>query len=170
MALTLPFDLQHWIDEHRALLKPPVGAKRVFEDANFIVMVVGGPNERNDYHLNDGEEFFYQLEGEMTLKVVDEGEFKDISIRAGQVFLLPAGVPHSPQRAAHSVGLVVERKRMPGERDGLRWYCESCHEVVFEDRFEVVNFLAQMKATMQRWAGDEDLRTCAHCGHVNAPS
>lgn len=170
MALTLPFDLQSWIDEHRDLLKPPVGAKRVFEDANFIVMVVGGPNERNDYHLNDGEEFFYQLEGEMTLKVVDEGEFKDIPIKAGQVFLLPGGTPHSPQRAAHSVGLVVERKRMPGEKDGLRWYCESCQHVVFEERFEVVNFLAQMKATMQRWAGDEELRTCDACGHVNSPS
>ena len=167
MALRPPFNFSQWIDDHRDQLKPPVGAKKLFEDANFIVMVVGGPNSRNDYHINEGEEFFYQLEGDMTLKVVDEGVFRDIRIRQGDVFLLPANVPHSPQREANTVGLVVERPRLPHERDGLRWYCASCEAVVFEEFFEVSDFLGQMKATMMRWKSDPALRTCAACGHVN---
>ncbi|MFT4704555.1 MAG: 3-hydroxyanthranilate 3,4-dioxygenase [Bradymonadia bacterium] len=170
MAIAAPFDLKSWIDENRHLLKPPVGAQRIFTDAGFIVMVVGGPNQRSDYHLNEGEEFFYQLEGDMTLKVVDDGEFRDIPIKAGEVFLLPGGVPHSPQRSAHSVGLVVERPRAEHERDGLRWYCESCKEVVYEVRFEVEDFLGQMKSTMQHWAGDDELRKCSSCGHQNSPA
>lgn len=170
MALAAPFDFQRWIEDHRDQLQPPVGAKKLFEDANFIVMVVGGPNSRNDYHLNEGEEFFYQLEGDMTLKVVDDGEFRDIEIKEGQVFLLPGGVPHSPQRRANTVGLVVERPRTENERDGLRWYCESCGSVVYEEFFEVKDFLGQMKAVMTAWKSDESMRTCSKCGHVNAPA
>ncbi len=109
-----PLNFQKWIDEHRHLLKPPVCNKLVFEDAEFIVMVVGGPNTRKDYHYDEGEEFFYQLEGRMVLKIMQDGQLKDIPIEAGEIFLLPARVPHSPQRFENSVGLVIERKRLPG--------------------------------------------------------
>src|SRR5690242_10370564 len=116
------FDFRRWIDEHRHLLKPPVGNKRVFRDSEFIIMVVGGPNARKDYHVDPGEEFFYQLEGDMLLKTVQEGKLVDVPIRAGEILLLPAGVPHSPRRGGDTVGLVIERERRPGESDGFQWY------------------------------------------------
>jgi len=163
-----PFNFQRWVEDNRHLLQPPVGARKVFEDANFIIMVVGGPNTRKDYHINQSEEFFWMLEGDMTLKVVDGGVFRDIEIREGDVFLLPGGVPHSPQRRADTVGLVVERQRMPGERDGLRWYCESCATVLHETFFEVEDFLGQMKAAINAFHGSETLRTCGACGAVMA--
>lgn len=166
MPLLPPFHFQRWIEENRHLLKPPVGAKKVFEDADFIVMVVGGPNARKEYHINSGEELFLMLEGDMVLKVVDDGEFKDIAIREGEIFLLPGGVPHSPQRKANTVGLVVERPRFDGERDGMRWYCESCGDVLHETDFEVVNFLQQMNDAIALVHGSEELRTCTSCGAV----
>ncbi|NEQ21937.1 MAG: 3-hydroxyanthranilate 3,4-dioxygenase, partial [Microcoleus sp. SIO2G3] len=74
MAVTRPFDFQKWIDEHRHLLKPPVGNKLVFENAEFIVQVVGGPNSRKDYHFDEGEEFFYQIEGDILVKIQEDGK------------------------------------------------------------------------------------------------
>ena len=116
-------NFKKWIDDHRHLLKPPVGNKMVFEDhENFIVMVVGGPNARKDYHYNESEEFFHQLEGDITLKVIDNGKPVDIPIREGEIFLLPPKVPHSPQRPANTVGLVIEKKRSEDDKDGLQWY------------------------------------------------
>lgn len=110
MPVSRPFNFQQWIDEHRHLLKPPVGNQQVFKgNDDFIVMVVGGPNARKDYHVDDSEEFFFQLEGDMTLKIIEDGRPVDVPIRAGEIFLLPAGVPHSPRRPAGTVGLVVER-------------------------------------------------------------
>ena len=106
------FNFQKWIDENQHLLKPPVGNKKVFEDGDMTVQVVGGPNARTDYHDDPVEEFFYQLKGDMVLKVVDDGKFYDVPIREGEVFLLPPHVPHSPQRPQEgSVGLVVEAAR-----------------------------------------------------------
>lgn len=168
MPLLPPFDFQGWIESNRHLLKPPVGAKRVFENAEFIIMVVGGPNTRKEYHINQGEEFFWMLEGDMILKVVDGGEFKDVRIREGEIFLLPGGVPHSPQRLADTVGLVVERPRVAGERDGMRWYCDNldCRHVLYETFFEVVDFLGQMKAAIEHVHASDELRTCDACGTV----
>jgi 3-hydroxyanthranilate 3,4-dioxygenase len=168
MALLPPFDFQGWIESNRHLLKPPVGAKKVFENAEFIIMVVGGPNARKEYHVNQGEEFFWMLEGDMVLKVVDDGEFKDVNIREGEIFLLPGGVPHSPQRLADSVGLVVERPRFGDEQDGMRWYCENteCRHVLHETFFKVENFLAQMTAAIEHVHGSEELRSCDECGTV----
>ncbi len=120
-----PFDFKQWIESHRHLLKPPVGNRRVFPDGDFIIMVVGGPNARSDFHVDPGEEFFYQLEGNMVLKTVQEGRIVDVPIREGEIFLLPANLPHSPQRQANTVGVVIERRRRPGEKDGLQWYCEQ---------------------------------------------
>ena len=132
--LITPIDLRKWIDEHQHLLKPPVGNKCVV-DGDFIVMVVGGPNARTDYHWDEGPEFFYQLEGEMVLKVQEDGRAKDIAICAGEVFYLPPRVPHSPQRMADSIGLVIERKRLPHEQDGLLWFCERCNHKLYEEFF-----------------------------------
>ena len=112
-ALTMfpPINFKNWIDENRHFLKPPVGNKVVYKNTEFIIMVVGGHNTRKDYHIDEGEEFFYQLEGSMILRIIEDGKPKDININEGEIFLLPSKVPHSPQRFENTVGLVVERKR-----------------------------------------------------------
>jgi len=166
MTLAAPFDFKRWIDENRHLLKPPVGNKCVF-DGDFIVMVVGGPNARTDYHWDEGPEFFYQLEGEMVLKVQDDGRARDIPIRAGEVFYLPPRIAHSPQRMANSVGLVIERKRLPGEKDGLLWFCENCNHKLFEQYFTLENIETDFPAVFETFYRSLDARTCQACGHVN---
>lgn len=159
-------NFQKWIDENREVLKPPVCNKLVFEDAEFIVMVVGGPNARKDYHYDEGEEFFHQIEGEMLLKTMQDGKPVDIPIKAGEVFLLPARVPHSPVRFADSVGLVIERKRLPGEKDGLMWFCENCHEKLYEEYFELKSIVEDFPPVFDRFFGSVENRTCKSCGTV----
>src|SRR3546814_10575102 len=122
--LPIPLNLQAWIDEHRHLLKPPVGNKCIY-DGEFIGMFVGGAHTRTAYHWDEGPEWFYQLEGEMVLRIQEDGAPRDIPIRAGEIFLLPPRVPHSPQRMPDSIGLVIERKRLPHEDDGLMWRSEE---------------------------------------------
>ncbi|HBD19954.1 MAG TPA: 3-hydroxyanthranilate 3,4-dioxygenase [Arenimonas sp.] len=164
--LTPAFNLQQWIDEHRHLLKPPVGNKCIV-DGDFIVMVVGGPNERTDFHVEEGPEFFHQLEGEMVLKVQEGGKVRDIPIKAGEVFYLPPCVPHSPQRMAGGIGLVIERKRRAGEKDGLLWYCEDCNHPLYSEYFELVDIENQFHAVFDRFYRSREHRTCKACGHVN---
>ena len=166
MPLAPPLNLQRWVEEHRDLLRPPVGNKRLWVDRETIVMIVGGPNGRSDYHIDPGEELFYQLEGDITLRVIDDGARRDIAIREGELFLLPAGVPHSPQRPDGTVGLVVERARRPGERDGLRWYCERCCAPIHERSFELVDIERQLADAIATYRAREDLRTCPACGVV----
>lgn len=164
------FNLQQWIDENRHLLKPPVGNKCIV-DGDFIVMIVGGPNQRTDYHIEEGPEFFHQIEGEMVLKIQEDGKVRDIPIRAGEVFYLPPKVPHSPQRLAGGVGLVIERKRRAGEKDGLLWYCEKCNHPLFSEYFELENIETQFQAVFDRFYSSVENRTCPDCGHLNpAPS
>jgi 3-hydroxyanthranilate 3,4-dioxygenase len=160
------FNLRQWIDANRALLKPPVGNKRVFRDGDFIIMVVGGPNARKDYHVDPGEEFFYQLEGDMVLRTMQEGHVVDLAIRAGEVLLIPPKLPHSPQRAANTVGLVIERKRHAGELDGFQWYCERCGERLYEEFFELTDIERQFPPVFERFFGDAARRTCRRCGTV----
>jgi 3-hydroxyanthranilate 3,4-dioxygenase len=166
MKLTSPFDFKRWIDANREFLKPPVGNKCLV-DGDFIVMVVGGPNARTDYHFDEGPEFFYQLEGEMVLKVQDGGHARDIPIRAGEVFYLPPRVPHSPQRMPDSIGLVIERKRLPHEKDGLMWFCEKCNHKLFEEFFELHDIEKDFPAVFDRFYRSLEARTCQQCGHVN---
>ncbi|NVJ86453.1 MAG: 3-hydroxyanthranilate 3,4-dioxygenase [Algoriphagus sp.] len=167
MALTPPFSFKKWIDEHRHLLKPPVGNQQVFKgNDDFIVMVVGGPNARKDYHYEEGEEFFYQLEGDIVLKVIDEGVPKDIPIKEGEIFLLPPRVPHSPQRPANTVGLVMERYRREGEKDGFMWYCENCNHLLHEEYVELTDIVNQLPPIMERFWSNLELRTCKNCGTV----
>ena len=165
MPLTPPLNLRAWVEEHRHLLKPPVGNVCVW-DSSFLVMVVGGPNQRSDYHINPGEELFYQIEGDIVLKVIDEGKPRDVPIRQGEIFLLPARVPHSPQRPANTVGLVVEQPKASAEPHHLRWYCRKCGAVVHDAEFRPADIGKQIKALLAQFHGDEQLRTCKSCGAV----
>jgi len=168
--MSLPvYNLKAWIDENRGLLKPPVGNKMVWSDSEFLVMVVGGPNMRKDFHIEDGEEFFYQVEGDITVRIIEDGKPRDIAIREGEMFLLPAGIPHSPQRPAKTVGVVIERQRKTGELDHLRWYCEECGEVLHDAAFQLVDLGLQLKPVIEEFYATESQRTCKHCGTVMQP-
>lgn len=169
MPITRPFNFRKWIDDNRHLLKPPVGNKLVYEDAEFIVMVVGGPNSRKDYHWEEGEEFFYQIEGDITVKIQEDGRAVDVPIREGEIFLLPPRVPHNPIRGANTVGLVIERKRREGELDGLLWFCENCNAKLFEEYFQLTDIVNQFQGVFRKFYGDADLRTCNDCGAVMEP-
>jgi 3-hydroxyanthranilate 3,4-dioxygenase len=160
------FNFRQWIDANRALLKPPVGNKRVFQDGDFIIMVVGGPNARKDFHVDPGQEFFYQLEGDMVLRTVQEGRAVDVPIRAGEVLLIPPRLPHSPQRPANTVGLVIERERRAGELDGFQWYCEHCGHLLYEEFFELTDIEKQFPPVFERFFSSVSKRTCARCGAV----
>jgi len=160
------FNFKRWIDEHRHLLKPPVGNKQVFTDSEFIIMVVGGPNSRKDFHVDPGEEFFYQLEGGITLATMQNGKWVDIPIGEGEIFLLPPGIPHSPRRPANTVGLVIERTRRPGERDGFQWYCENCHTTLYEEFVEITNIETQLPPVFERFFGNPAHLACRKCGTV----
>ncbi len=169
MARLTPINFKQWIEDHRALLKPPVGNQQIWEDTEFIVTVVGGPNARRDYHIDEGEEFFYQLEGDIVLRVMEDGKRRDLPIRAGDIFLLPPLVPHSPQRPAGTVGLVIERKRTPAELDGFVWYCEKCGEKLYEEFFHLSNIVTQLPPVFDRFYANEANVTCKHCGAKMAP-
>ena len=164
-----PIDFSQWINANRHLLRPPVGNKLVYQDSEFIVMAVGGPNTRKDFHVDPGEEFFHQIEGAMALRVVQEGGISDIAIRAGEILLLPAGIPHSPQRYADSVGLVIERRRRAGELDGLQWYCEQCHQLLYQEFFALTDIESQFPPVFSRFFSSLTRRTCAHCGAIMEP-
>ena len=166
MHIAAPFNLQGWIDEHRHLLKPPVGNKLLFQNTELIVMAVGGPNSRKDFHHDPGPEFFFQLEGDIVLRTLQSGRFVDVPIREGEVFLLPAEVPHSPQRPPDSIGLVVERRRGPGELDGFSWYCENCGHQLYLERIAVHNIETQLPEIFSRFFASLEHRTCASCGSV----
>jgi len=167
MAISQPINFTKWINEHRHLLKPPVGNQQMYlKNDDFIVMIVGGPNARKDYHYNEGEEFFYQVEGDITLKVVDDGVMMDISIKEGEVFLLPPKVPHSPRRPANTVGLVIERYRKPGEEDGFLWFCEKCDHKLYEEYATITDIVNQLPPIMDHfWANPENTH-CKKCGTV----
>ncbi|MCL7713965.1 3-hydroxyanthranilate 3,4-dioxygenase [Stenotrophomonas mori] len=164
--LASPINLQAWIEEHRHLLRPPVG-NRMIDNGDFIVMVVGGPNTRTDFHYDEGPEWFYQLEGEMVLKVQEDGAVRDIPIRAGEIFLLPPRVPHSPRRPAGSVGLVVERKRLAHELDGVAWHCEQCNHKLHEEFFHLGNIETDLPRLFERFHASLAHRTCGRCGALH---
>jgi len=160
------FNFRQWIDDHRHLLKPPVSNKVVFTNSEFIIMVVGGPNSRTDYHVDPGEEFFYQLEGDMTLKTIQDGKVVDVTIRAGDILLLPANVPHSPRRPANTIGLVVERVRRLDEVEGFEWYCEHCGHKLHAEYLHISNIETQLPPVFERFYASEAKRTCQQCGTI----
>jgi 3-hydroxyanthranilate 3,4-dioxygenase len=170
MAVAKAFNLNKWIEEHRDRLKPPVGNAQVYNDVkDFIVMVVGGPNSRKDYHYNETEELYYQLEGDVVIKIIDDGKQVDIPMSAGDMFLLPGKTPHSPQRGENTIGLVIEKVRQGKEIDGFMWFCENCDEKLYEEYFELTDIVSQLPPVMERFYQDEHKRTCKKCGTVMAP-
>jgi 3-hydroxyanthranilate 3,4-dioxygenase len=166
MPVMPPINLKRWVDEHRDLLKPPVGNKMIWKDAEFLVMAVGGPNQRKDFHVEDGEEFFYQVEGDITVRIIVDGKIQDVPIKEGEMFLLPAGIPHSPQRPANTVGLVIEQKRPEPANDHMRWFCTKCGAVVFDAEFHLVDLGKQLKPIIETFKNNPDLRKCKSCGTV----
>lgn len=163
-----PFNLQQWIEENRYLLKPPIGNKNLYKEAgDFIVMVVGGPNARKDYHYNEGEELFYQIEGDIVVRIQDEGKAKEIVVKQGELFLLPANVPHSPLRRENTVGLVIERVRKGTDLiDGLFWFCENCNTELKHYRFPLNNIESDFIPRFREFYGSLEMRTCKNCGTV----
>jgi 3-hydroxyanthranilate 3,4-dioxygenase len=168
MSRLAAFNFRQWIDEHRHLLKPPVGNKVIFRDSEFIIMVVGGPNSRTDYHVDPSEEFFYQLEGDMTLKTIQDGQAVDVPIREGDILLLPAHVPHSPRRPANTIGLVIERTRRADEIEGFEWYCEQCGHKLYSECLNVSNIETQLPPVFERFYSNVANRTCSQCGAIMA--
>ncbi len=162
-----PLNLKHWIEENRGLLKPPVGNKMVYQATkDFIVMVVGGPNSRKDFHLNATEELFYQLEGNITVRTIQDEAIVDINIGEGEMFLLPGNVPHSPQRGPNTVGLVIEKVRDENEMDSFLWYCENCHNKLYEKQLPVKDIVKDLPPVMEKFYADKEARTCDICGSV----
>ena len=168
MPIPQPLNFQHWLAENRHLLKPPVGNRLLFRDSRFVVMAVGGPNRRKDYHVDPGDEFFYQVEGDITLKTIQDGVVVDIPIRQGEMFLLPAGIPHSPRRPADTIGVVIERDRRPEEQDGFQFYCEHCGQLLYQEFFHLTNIETQLAPVFDRFYASADLTTCKRCGTVQA--
>lgn len=169
MKLNKPINFKSWIEENRHLLKPPVGNKVVYENSDFIIMVVGGPNSRKDYHVDPIEEFFYQVEGDMNLKIMENGRRVDIFIKEGEIFLLPKNIPHSPQRFVNTVGLVVEYKRENGILDYFQWYCDSCDKLLHEVKVELKDIVSQLPKIFKVYWDSIPARTCASCGEIQNP-
>lgn len=166
MAIAKPFNLQQWIEDNRDLLKPPVGNKNLYVEAgDFIVMIVGGPNARKDYHYNESEELFYQLEGDINVRIQEDGKAVDVPIRAGEMFLLPGKVPHSPMRSEGSVGLVIEKVRKgTDDIDGLMWFCDNCNHKLHESYFKLSNIEKDFLPRFKEYYASEEMRTCDKCG------
>ena len=167
MGIQRPFNLHKWIADNRDLLKPPVGNKNLYADAgDYIVMIVGGPNARKDYHFNNTEELFFQLEGDINVRIQENGEAVDIPIKEGEMFLLPANVPHSPMRGENTVGLVIERKREDQHNDGLMWFCDKCNNKLHDTYFPLENIEKDFLPRFKEFNSSKELRTCDDCGHV----
>jgi len=170
MSILRPFNLNKWIEEHRHLLKPPVGNEIIYKDADtFIVMVVGGPNSRKDFHFNESEELFYQLQGDVVVRIVENDKIVDIPINEGDMFLLPPRTPHSPQRGPNTIGLVIEKKRDNQEMDGFMWFCENCGEKLHEEFLNVSDIVSQLPPLMKQFYANESKRTCGNCNAVMQP-
>ncbi len=168
MSIKKPFNLNKWIEENRDSLKPPVGNKNLYKDAgDYIVMVVAGPNARKDYHYNETEELFYQLEGNIEIHVQENGEKQTMQLGPGDMYLHPGKVPHSPVRHEKSIGLVIERKRASEEAvDGLLWYCDNCNNKLHETYFELNDIEQDFLPRFKEFFTSEELRTCDVCGTV----
>ncbi len=163
-----PFNLNHWIKENKDLLKPPVGNKNLYkESGDYLIMIVGGPNARKDYHFNETEELFYQIEGDIEVGIQENGKAVTIEIKEGEMFLLPANTPHQPRRGANTVGLVIECKREDREMiDGLQWYCENCNNMLHEFKFVLHDVEKDFLPRFKDFYSSEDLRTCKKCSHI----
>lgn len=167
MKILPPFNLNDWIENNRHLLKPPVGNKNLYVDAgDFIVMVVAGPNARKDYHYNETEELFYQIEGNIVVKTQQNNKMVEVEIKEGEMFLLPAKIPHSPIRPKGSIGLVIERKRTKDDKDGLMWFSEKENALLYEEYFNLTNIEKDFLPVFKKFYQSEKLRTCPISGEI----
>lgn len=164
-----PMDFAKWIEDNKDDLKPPVSNKQLFTDSEDVILFVsGGPNTRNDYHVNATEELFYQLKGDIAVRVrpLDGSPPRDVVVKEGEMWLLPRWVPHRPQRPEGTVGLIVEFPRGEHE-DALRWYCDNCDELVHEAKWKLKKIDEDLAVIMEDfWGGPEERRTCKKCGTV----
>lgn len=170
MTSTVPpaINFAQWIDDNRHLLKPPVGNKMMMAGNDFIVMIVGGPNARTDFHVDPYEEWFYQLKGTMHVDLMLDGKPHTVQIREGETWLLPGDTPHSPQRPeAGSIGLVIERIREPGTLEKFQWYCPNCSALVHEVELQVTDIVTDLPPVFNAFYNDEQARVCAHCGTLH---
>ncbi|GAB3672449.1 3-hydroxyanthranilate 3,4-dioxygenase [Actinocorallia lasiicapitis] len=167
---SMPFNLNGWIAENQHLLKPPVGNVQIWKDADLMVTLVGGPNQRTDFHDDPIEEFFYQLRGNMVLRVMEEEGRppRDLLIRQGDVFLAPAHLRHSPQRPEEgSIGLVVEFARPADQKDAFEWYCVHCHHLVHRSEVQLQSIVEDLPPIFSAFYGDEDARRCPNCAAIH---
>ena len=165
MDLLSTYHLKQWVEANKDYFNPPFRTNRLLvHHKDFLVMILRGPNTRLDFHIEPGDEFFYQVEGDIVLKVVENGVPKDIPIRQGEMFLLPPLVPHSPQRPAATVGLVIERKRAEGELDGFQWYCEQCGTKLYEEFVPITDIVKQLPPIFERFYGSDQNCVCRKCG------
>ncbi len=163
-----PFNLKKWIEENRSLLQPPVGNKNLYvESEDYVIMIVGGPNARKDYHYNETEEWFFQIEGDIVVGIQEDGKAVDVVVKEGEMFLLPPRTPHQPRRGEGTVGIVIEVKRAERElKDGLLWFCEKCNHPLHETYFVLENIEKDFLPRFREFYGSEEMRTCKSCGHV----
>ncbi len=163
-TVELPVNLRKWVDEHRSEFKPPVGNKYLYDGNDFFVMVIGGPNARNDFHVSNSEEYFFQLKGDIGVRIREDGQIKDVPVREGETFFIPGNVPHSPTRPPGTIGVVVERRRPPGEMEHLQFYCEKCGELVYDKEFDCKDIVKHFTQAMEEFWADPSLSTCKNCG------
>lgn len=165
-----PLNLTKWIKQNARHLKPPVSNKELFTGSDDVILFVsGGPNTRNDFHVNPTQELFYQLKGDIAVRIrpLDGSKPREVIVKEGELFLLPRWVPHRPQRPKGTVGLIVEFPRPEGQLDGLQWYCPECDHLVHDARFRLRKIDEDLAVIMHDfWDGPTDRRTCKQCGHV----
>lgn len=159
-----PINLMKWIEQHKAGFMPPVSNQYLYDGEDFFVMIIGGPNARNDFHMTSSEEFFHQLKGDIVVRIVEDGKVKDVPVREGETFFVPGGVPHSPTRPPGTLGLVVERRRPPGETEHLQWYCDQCHALVEDLEFDCKDIVDHFKQAMEDFWADGKRNVCKKCG------
>jgi len=162
------FSLLDWVEAHRDRLRPPVVNATLFDDGDFIVMVVGGPNQRTDYHDDPHDELFYQLRGTLVMRLMEGDGPREVQVPAGDMFLVPAHVRHSPQRPdADGIGLVIERRRTAGAVDGFEWFCPECHALIHRIEIAVQDIVADLPPLFDSFYGDQTARTCGRCGTLH---
>jgi 3-hydroxyanthranilate 3,4-dioxygenase len=168
MSDSNPFQIQQWISENGDKLKPPVGGETLWKDSKLMITVVGGPNKRTDYHIDAFEEFFYQIKGDIVLRIQEDGKARDVEVKEGDVFLLPANVPHAPMRPAGTVGMIAEiRREKDDPLDGFAWFCEKCNHQMFRQDAYIEVLERDMPPIFEAFYADPENQVCDACGHVN---
>jgi 3-hydroxyanthranilate 3,4-dioxygenase len=166
-ALQGPLDLARWIATNADAFRPPVANKVVFPGSELIFMVVRGPNARNDFHINPGDEIFYQLEGTIVVDVRhDDGRIERRLVSAGDVMMVPGGTAHSPRRPRDTWGVVIERERQPGEIDQIVWFCERCGHELRRAPFELSDIETELTTIIDDFNADARARRCSRCAAV----